>query len=205
MSKSSYTPQPGSKISAAIQALLDGPMTAIALGNVMTAPANSVPQMLVKPIKEGMIIKLQDKTGLLHFSLPGMAVDESFTAWTSVERAPKAPKPPPRAAEAAAPFKVDAADPFGLVAARAGVAKRSPEGAAASVFSAPTADQVKHFANRAPVPKTPPPTSDPFTTSPFVAALFSTGDLLIQVGEASVRLSREHQEQLQQYVSRFKE
>ena len=69
--------------------------------------------------------------------------------------------------------------------------------------------QVAAAVARASTP-TPPPAAAPVAVpapaaAEFVAALFSTGELVISVGADSVRLSREHQQLLAQFVCRFED
>jgi hypothetical protein len=81
MKSTGYTPRPGSKVALATAALLDGPMTTAQLGKAMECDGNAVDAMLSAARKNGFVIKLKDETGLLHFGLGGMVVDERFTPY----------------------------------------------------------------------------------------------------------------------------
>ncbi|MFZ3286231.1 MAG: hypothetical protein WA191_05230 [Telluria sp.] len=190
---SEYSPRPGSKISAAIQALLDGPMPTDALANAMRSPSNSISQMLKAPMEHGLIVKVQDNTGLLHYACAGMSLDDKFMPYAG-RAGTMSPETvvPPRAA-------VNPADPFGLVAKQATQRPAARKSRSAPATSTP---QAHRAANVKPLPPAAVPSNEEV---PFVAALFSTGDLMIKVGEDTVMLSRSHQVQLRQYVARFEE
>jgi hypothetical protein len=74
---------------------------------------------------------------------------------------------------------VDSKDPFGLASKRGGAG--GAEGDNAQQVGRPV------------VP----------ASRKFLAALFSTGELMIQVGDDQVFLSRDHQVELRQYCARF--
>jgi len=193
-----YTPRPGSKVSLAIQALLDGPMTSEGLAAVMSSPTNSVRGMLYAPVERGLLLRVQDATGLLHYALAGMAIDEQFTPYQGREpsevRKPVSPILYPQAR-----MNVDPADPFGLVA------KKSEQPAVPAPAAAPVLTLAPKPKEEAPVPEpvaAPIPLAAPVTCNLFEAAVFSSGDLLISVGIVSVRLTPEHQRQLNDFMSR---
>lgn len=190
---SEYSPRPGSKISVAIQALLDGPMSSDALSNAMRSPSNSISQMLKAPVEHGLIVKVQDNTGLLHYACAGMPIDDKFIPYMGCTGAALDGRAVPLRAV------VNPADPFGLVAKQATQRPAARESRSASATSTPHAHRA---ANVKPLPPAAAPSNDEV---PFVAALFSTGELMIKVGEDMVMLSRSHQVQLRQYVARFEE
>lgn len=68
-----YVPRPGSKVALAIAALQSGPKTTQQLGNVMGCASDAVHALLHRPLAQGVIVKLWDENGRLHFALPEMA------------------------------------------------------------------------------------------------------------------------------------
>lgn len=109
---SEYTPRPGSKVAAAFAALLDGPQPSAALATAMGCTSKNVTTMLRPATEHAALLLLKDETGLRHYALAGMPVDERFKADNrSLTEAPLVRRvtrhaPPSAAALAAAnPFR----------------------------------------------------------------------------------------------------
>jgi hypothetical protein len=176
-----YTPRENSKVTAALQALADGPMTASALANLMTCAPNNVGARLRQAIESDMVVRLQDNTGLLHYALSEPATVEGFSRYHGAVDGSPAPRRP-----------LNPADPFGLVANKAG-----PD--AFSRRESPPAKARDKSASPLAVAHTPSAALRPH----FDAAMHLSGELSITVGETTVWLDREHQLQLSVFTSKF--
>lgn len=187
-----YKPRPGSSSSKAVQALLDGPMPAKALGNVMGVPPENVNANLNGAINGHVIVKVQDESGLLHYALPGMELDDRFKPYVNARR------------------DVDPSDPFGLVAKAAAAPKGGQCGNTLAALQELNDDSTGTRNAGAGL------SSVGFkgTTSPihigagdndgFIAGLMVTGELAIPVGSAMVSLNQERQLQIFHLLSRVK-
>lgn len=102
---SSYTPRPGSKVSAALETMAKGPVLADVLAATMDCPINNVSSLLFQALKNDVVVKVTDSSGSLHFALVEMEMPAGFSLYEpgSSTRLKKL---------------VDPADPFGLVAKR---------------------------------------------------------------------------------------
>ena len=93
MASSTYTPRPGSKVALAVAALLDGPMNCQQLASAMGSKPNSVHAMLSVAQANNVVNVAKDESGLAHFYLVGMPIDERFKL-QSHQQATKAVKKP---------------------------------------------------------------------------------------------------------------
>jgi hypothetical protein len=209
-----FSPRPGSKVSLAVQALLDGPMNTEALAGVMDSPSNSVRGMLSIPVERGLLVKVQDSTGMLHYALTGMSIDEQFVPYKG--RAPgEAKLPLSPVLYPQAKTNVNPADPFGLLARSKAPADVGVRPAAAlSVVKDEARSEIQEEKMPAPrEPVIPPaaapaPAAAPITLAPaagsFEAAAFLSGDLVITVDGVSVRLTPAHQLQLDGFLANWR-
>lgn len=184
-----YKPRPGSKVSAALEVMKSGPVAVAALASVIQCPENNVSTVLFQALKNDLVVKVFDAAGVQHFMSGESELPEGFRFVRGIvtKQAP------------------DPNDPFGL----AGKRQAPPAGPAANRPPADAAPAAKPAAPAAqptaPAGATTMDTSGAVRPAAgiFVAALFSTGELMIQVGDDQVFLSREHQRELRQYCARF--
>lgn len=220
--KPGYTPRPGSKTESAILAMNDGPVPTAQLAAIMECPTASVGAGLGSALKGGLVMRVVDEAENMHFALTSLGLPEGFSAWK-----PKDSWPAAAGATALAGSRADPGDPFGLVAKKAtpalfggvdidAAAQQQREEPAQVRMAPPTA-----FAKPPATPARPvaaplvdiavkisdaavPGTANEIADD-FVAAVFSTGELMIRVGKDEVRLTPVHQRKLEQFVSRFEE
>lgn len=223
--ETAYTARAGSKPAQAIQALLDGPLTASVLASAMDCKPVQVYTLLKCAVDGKAIVRVMDETSQLHFALAGMALDERFTSYTGRGHAKTLRERRATTAASSAPLagstkSVDPSDPFGLLAkansaratARSSVnpqaVARHAQSEEAGQFPSAMEDMVEVSAPAPVVKKVRAATKlsvkTPAPSEEFVAALFSTGELMISVGGNSVRLTPAHQQQLEQYQTRFR-
>lgn len=212
MTDNTYTPRPGTKVAQATQAMLDGPMPTVALGAVMDCPPGNVSAFLKPALENGFIIKLKDESGLLHFSLKGMVVDERFTPFDSGGggTSPNALGKPLTEAPLVRSVKSPAVGP-----SAAAIAFANPFAKFRSSTAAPreTYDELKERLKRPagakPAAEASPPPASPLTQDPavekFVAGMFSNGDLQIAVGDKNITLCLDHTRQLRTFLDKIKE
>lgn len=87
MKEQSYAPRPGTKVALAVSAMLGGPMTIQDLGKAMNCPPKDVNAMLFVALKNGYMVRVKDETGLLHYALGSMPIDERFTKIGETDKA----------------------------------------------------------------------------------------------------------------------
>lgn len=172
-----YTPRAGSKVALGIEQLAHGPATNAQLALAMDCEEVNIGALLQKAKDAGAVIRVNDAQGVLHWALASAELPPGF-----VRKGISA---------------IEAADPFGLAAKRNG-AGGDAQG---------TMDADKSGSQELAAPGTHVDPARPIAPArgPFLAALFSTGELMIQVGDDQIFLGRDHQRQLQQYCARFKE
>lgn len=181
-----YKPRSGSTAARAIQALYDGPLASKELGLAIDVPPESVNANLGPALNGKAIVKIVDETGLLHFALPGMELDDRFK--------PYVPRP-----------VVNVNDPFNLVAkskeerlasrARAGTAQAIEPAGGASYKHAPTFGKPRGNKSKENVP----PSAD---ADDFVAGLMSNGQLSISSGGERITLSKPNTVRLVGYLEK---
>lgn len=218
--KPGYTPRPGSKTESAILAMNDGPVPTAQLAAIMACGSASVGAGLGSALKGGLVMRVVDEAQNMHFALTSMCLPEGFAVWKTKD------SHTPAGGAALSGRRADPADPFGLVAKRtapkpaggididaAGQRQKEP----AQVPKAPPTAFAKPLAAPARPAAVPQVAIAVKISGPavpgdvkeiaddFVAAVFSTGELMIRVGKDEVRLSPVHQRKLEQFVSRFEE
>ena len=182
--QTTYTARPGSKPALAIQALLDGPLTTMQLAEAIGCKSQTVAAQLGGALRGRAIIRVMDTVSRKsHYALAGMPLDSRYSE--EGDRDVSTPHQVTRSAADTAtagrkPSDVDPNDPFGLVAAQ-------------RQRAAPLLTKARGAGN-------PPATP----ADDFIASLSSLGNLTITVDGVSVVLTPAHQEQLQEFQSRFK-
>lgn len=196
MNSENYAPRRGSKVEAATQALNDGPMTTTQLAAAISMAKCDLPATLAAAIDHGVIRRVKDETGLIHYALGGQVLDGRFSD-ADGRTMPDTPmvrsvKEPSVKASATA---LAAANVFG--------------GHAVAFPSNPLRAKAKEKATRKPrvlvkvetaqacfVPSAPP-------EEKLVTGLFNTGELMISAGAQSIRLSEKHTRELFEYLDKI--
>lgn len=173
-----YTPRAGSKVSLALKQLEHGPATDAQLALAMECEESSVSALMHKAKENGLVVRAFSAAGILHYALASIELPPGFSS------------------KGAQRLSVDPKDPFGLAARCSGGAAGVGEGTGGQPPKAeePAAAAAGQDTSARPIAS---------ARGPFLAALFSTGELMIQVGDDQVFLNPDHQRQLQQYCARF--
>lgn len=207
-----YIPRLGSKVALAIDAMRDGPKSRDEVAKLFGCEPRDLHAFLNDPLKNGLLIKLKDQDGLLHFGVKGTVFDERFTPYESggkgtstnargkplteapLVRSVKSPSVGPSAAAIAF------ANPFAKI--------RSSTAAPHETYDE-LKERLKRPAGAKPAAEASPPAPPPLTQDPavekFVAGLFSNGELKIEVGDKNITLSLDHTRQLLTFLEKIKE
>ncbi|WP_136414780.1 hypothetical protein [Herbaspirillum sp. ST 5-3] len=196
MNSENYTPRAGSKVEAATQALNDGPMTTAQLASAIGMAKCDLPATLSAAIDHGVIRRVKDETGLMHYALCGQVLDGRFTdaggrTMPDTQMVRSVTKPSVNASAEA----LGAANLFG---ARGGIFPANPLTARPKE---PVARKPRAMAKveTSPVASEPPAQQE----EKLVAGLFNTGELMISAGEKSIRLSQQHTRELFEYLDKI--
>lgn len=204
-----YVPRPGTRSAAALNALVKRPMSTSTLANAIDCAVGSVNASIQPALDHGLIIKLKDSAGLLHFALASKPIDDGFAEYSSNARTPhnapdkqltdaplvrKTTSPPEISAEARA-----AAAPFGL---------NRPVNSPAQYKD----DQQPHegLASGATLGRRSPAVAPTITpTQPaddgFMAGMFSNGEIVITLGPQYIKLTPNNARQLRALLNNYQE
>ncbi len=197
MNNTEYAPRKGSKVALAAEAMRDGPLPATELAKIMETDSGSVNVLLAVAVENQYIVKVVDGENVVHYALGGMKLEPKFKPYkpaplhaggsnvadVPVVRRVQTPSVTPSAAALAA------ATPFWP----GGPAKNTPV-----VGKKDTPATVESDDGKATTKGT---STD--QQSQFAAGLFSNGELVINAGNESIRLSREHARELFDYLDKI--
>jgi predicted transcriptional regulator len=186
-----YSPRPGSKIAAAIDAVRNGPMTPRELAKVLQRDSSAINTLLLRALTHAAIIKVKDPRGRLYFATPDTVLDQQYTVVGKDET--EAAENHTQVKQNIIRLQVAATGKHSTLISSNVHTIASPH---SDTSHAPDANDRQDEAL--------PAINNNSASPPVVAGLFSDGELTISIGGECLQLDTAQRQQLYTYLHKIR-